>query len=286
MRVVTWNMGYWQHPQQHDEAWRWLLDRLDPDIALLQECVPPDWARERCTVFHDRAYPWNKQLWGTALVTRLPAKPAALVDAEQWFAKVPDQEPGKEGNVGISRVPGWCATAEVDLPGVGPTFVMSVHSPYYHIEPSRLVGVDVSDIKLEQCDYVWLLDVVFHFLRRQLHRPLLVGGDFNYSRLLDKEDGQKGNAEFFDRIRDEGFVSLHRLFHDRDHQTFFQKDRAPHQLDYLYADASVGALARSCEVYDHGEVAKFTDHAPVVAELGGDACGSQVDADVAAGACV
>jgi hypothetical protein len=47
MRIVTWNMDYWQHHAVHAEAWHWLLDELDPDLALLQECVPPDWVRER-----------------------------------------------------------------------------------------------------------------------------------------------------------------------------------------------------------------------------------------------
>jgi hypothetical protein len=44
MRVATWNMGYWGHSRSHDDAWRWLLNELRPDIALLQECVVPDWA--------------------------------------------------------------------------------------------------------------------------------------------------------------------------------------------------------------------------------------------------
>jgi hypothetical protein len=31
---VTWNMDYWQHPEVHEDAWHWLFDELDPELAL------------------------------------------------------------------------------------------------------------------------------------------------------------------------------------------------------------------------------------------------------------
>jgi hypothetical protein len=40
MRIVTWNMGYWQYSSRHKDAWRYLRGELRPDIALLQETVP------------------------------------------------------------------------------------------------------------------------------------------------------------------------------------------------------------------------------------------------------
>ena len=51
MKIVSWNMGaaFGPYGQWHDRAWHWLA-ALDPDLALLQECVPPDWAHERWTV--------------------------------------------------------------------------------------------------------------------------------------------------------------------------------------------------------------------------------------------
>lgn len=94
---------------------------------------------------------------------------------------------------------------------------------------------------------------------------MLVGGDFNASRLLDETLGDRGNNEFFDRIASEGFVSVHRLFHDRDERTFFHKHRAHHQLDYVYADAPVAAQAKRCEVQPPSE---YSDHAAIVAEFG------------------
>jgi len=110
----------------------------------------------------------------------------------------------------------------------------------------------------------------FFFLKRHLEKPLLVGGDFNYSRLLDDLYGERGNHEFFDRIQTEGFFSLHRKFHDSDQQTFFQKRGRGHQLDYLYGDKTVGEMASSCEVCDYDQVQDFSDHAPLVADFNRD----------------
>ena len=37
-----WNMGYPFHRAKHSEAWEYLLNEFDPDVALLQETVPSD----------------------------------------------------------------------------------------------------------------------------------------------------------------------------------------------------------------------------------------------------
>ena len=41
MRVVTWNMNHWQRGGKATEAWTYLDEHLRPDVALLQETVPP-----------------------------------------------------------------------------------------------------------------------------------------------------------------------------------------------------------------------------------------------------
>ena len=89
-----------------------------------------------------------------------------------------------------------------------------------------------------------------------------MGGDFNYSRLLDELYGERGNHEFFDRISDEGFISFHRLFHEADEQTFFKKGGMEHQLDYLYGDIPVASYVLSCEVVPYIQVKELSDHAP------------------------
>jgi len=260
-------MDYWKHQSVHDSAWHWLFDSLNPDIALVQECVPPDWVRESGFLQSGRAYPEGRQPWGTALYSRLPAQPATLEEVEGWLDRLPPRTTAYEGLARAHRLTGWAACAIVEIDGLGGTLVVSLHNPSQEIERDRLDGIDVSHMKLNLNEDLWLLDVVFYFLKRYLDRPLLVGGDFNYSRLLDDLYGANGNHEFFDRIQAEGFVNLHRQFHDADQQTFFQKRGRGHQLDYLYGNKTVGEMASSCEVWDYNLVSDFSDHAPLVADL-------------------
>jgi hypothetical protein len=67
--VVSWNLDHWQgSAERRAEAWRYLdetlAEKLDWDVALLQECVPP--AGRAGVVFR----PVRGGPWGTAVVTR------------------------------------------------------------------------------------------------------------------------------------------------------------------------------------------------------------------------
>ena len=42
MRIVSWNMNYWQARKTHARAWDYLRDELRADLALVQEAVPPE----------------------------------------------------------------------------------------------------------------------------------------------------------------------------------------------------------------------------------------------------
>lgn len=264
MRVVTWNMAYWSHRRHYDAAWRWVIDELRPDVLLVQEAVIPDWVRERFGVHWTRAYETGQQPWGTGIVTAYPFEPARVPALDEWFTTIPASVPGKTEKAGIHKADNWFACATMDIPAMGRVLLGSVHSPSFPIEKSRLRGTDLSATKLKKNPDLWFLDVLFYFLRPLLGRRFIVGGDFNASRLLDTTLGERGNNEFFDRIRDEGFVSLHRLFHDADERTYFKTGKAHHQLDYLYADEPVATHCRSCVVQQPGD---FSDHAPLIAEF-------------------
>jgi endonuclease/exonuclease/phosphatase family metal-dependent hydrolase len=99
MIVVAWNMGR----RAHGAAWEYLLDRLQPDLALLQETVPPATAFGGGQVVHGRAY--AAHAWGSAVYVR-------------------------EGSVRELALPeehrGWLIAAEIELPE--PVVAVSVHA--------------------------------------------------------------------------------------------------------------------------------------------------------------
>jgi len=65
LKVITWNLGFWQHRSLHDAAWTYLIDQIKPDLALLQEVNPPKLHNEEHLSFRE-----IHQNWGTALYTR------------------------------------------------------------------------------------------------------------------------------------------------------------------------------------------------------------------------
>jgi endonuclease/exonuclease/phosphatase (EEP) superfamily protein YafD len=68
-RIVTWNMGY--RVSTHDDAWRYLFDdngEVRADVALVQECVLPEWVRQEYS--HVWKPAWRTTKWGTAIVAR------------------------------------------------------------------------------------------------------------------------------------------------------------------------------------------------------------------------
>jgi exonuclease III len=62
MKVLTWNLGFWQHKSNHERAWAYLREQVAPDLALLQEVstVRPQSGEN---IFFRQIH----QNWGTAL---------------------------------------------------------------------------------------------------------------------------------------------------------------------------------------------------------------------------
>ena len=65
MRVVTWNLGFWQHQASHSKAWAYLRNNIKPDLALLQEVSPPKLSENEYLLFKH-----VHGSWGTALYSR------------------------------------------------------------------------------------------------------------------------------------------------------------------------------------------------------------------------
>ena len=102
MRVITWNLGYWQHRSRHDEAWVYLRNKIRPDLALLQEVSPPKLQEDECMLFKT-----VNRGWGTAIYIRnMPLK-----------------------ELRIERYPGRVAAAELKVSSSRRVAVVSVHAP-------------------------------------------------------------------------------------------------------------------------------------------------------------
>lgn len=260
MRVVTWNMqaGFGSNSASHDRAWHYLR-ALDPDIALVQETVPPDWAEREWRVFHSQAY--DDQQWGTAVVTRdnVPAWRFELSDECTYLKRY-------QGSAVVLVE----ATLDMEL-----VLIVSIYASAHELTPEqvdelRQEGANIDNLTYGGSKRVWPLYPIFDDLMRLLPgRCFVAGGDFNAARSMDQMSWSvSGNVEFFDRIEASGFRPALGRFHNGEVQTYFKAKQHPYQLDHLYCDPnSLGKLA-SCQVVNHPVTdLELSDHAPIIADF-------------------
>src|SRR5690242_8688307 len=100
--------GRWRDdPSLHERSWQWVAE-LNPDVALLQECIPPAWASARWRVVN-RPFKW----WTSAVVARRDLDLAEYV--------VPSGGP-------LDRLGSYLSTATFGLAGGAELVLASVHT--------------------------------------------------------------------------------------------------------------------------------------------------------------
>lgn len=182
MRIVTWNLGFWQYRAHHDAAWRYLRETLRPDLALLQE------VREVSLVEGEsRVYRQAWRSWGTAVLARnLRLEPIEIaVDLE-----------GRTGYVVGARCHGE---------GVAPFVAVSLHAPILH-------GVVVPYLDR-------ILTAVEGAVQGQ---RFVVGGDLNSGRLAEQLWPGYGHGGFWSRVDRGAFVDCHQRIHRREQRTILR----------------------------------------------------------------
>jgi exonuclease III len=242
MRIVSWNLGYaFSFRVRHDQAWHYLA-ALDPDIALLQEVLPPAWARERWDIDFRPI-----RQWGTAIV----AKPALKLRS--------DPEPVA-----------YSATGTVSILDGLDLLVASVHTQVGVPSPEDYAGLDREAIRRPRRASLSHADVGYAIQRARVEGGrFLVGGDWNTARLWDRTHPGAFEADFFARAEADGWVDCYRRFHpEGEGRTWFRGSDAPYQLDHVFCDSTTAAQLTGCEIYAHAaETLQLSDHAPLVVEL-------------------
>lgn len=248
MRIVSWNMN----GRSGDEAWRHLLDVLNPDIALLQEARPNPGIQAELgqrLVWQ----PISGVSWGTAIVA---TGPAASVDVElptPWMDYV--------------RI----AAADVDL-GSQCIRAVSVHPHHQKFDESLLAERPDLDPKLDGATAVWSCDVAYALANRLVLQSdhFVVGGDWNTARLFDTTMGYLepgAGAAFFARAIDNGWHDCYFSRHGREGRTWFRGNDHGYQLDHVFTDNATGATVTDCWIDERAAVQpRLSDHAPVIVD--------------------
>jgi hypothetical protein len=246
MRVISWNLAaaYGPFIERHDEAWRW-LEAAAPDVALLQEAIPPAWAGERWTIVRRPS-----SAWGSAVI----ARPSIGLRAVEL---APDSL--------LGRFRGWLATA-----AIGDLVVASVHARAKPAPDWLTADHDRMAMARPGEDDPWSNDVAFAAYRDLVGRgPFLVGGDWNTGRYaaLDGSISDR-SAAFFSRAADAGWVELSLDEQGREGRSWFGgSPRRSYQPDHVFADFGTGGLRRSATIDRVPAELGLSDHAPLVVDL-------------------
>lgn len=132
MRVLTWNMNV---PVDR-EPWD-LLERLEPDIAHLQETVIPDDLDGRYSVAWTRA--WDNRPWGTAILSRVGQLRTVWEDSSRGAVVVATCSVPELGEVSLAAI-----HARVIERRVIPALRETLHEVRGRLGPRLVVGGDLN----------------------------------------------------------------------------------------------------------------------------------------------
>jgi exonuclease III len=263
---VTWNC---RHASLASKLWDYLLE-LDPDIALLQDFgALPGHVLERYT------HAPNTRLAATdhtprhmtgVLFKGTNAEDLPLPAPADWVARELEAH-------------GEFFTAKTVTLLNGITLkVLSVYSPAFPIDPTRLKEIDTRDIQLTQNRDFWATELMWAAVKSMQianEEPFIVAGDLNSSETFDYlwKGGPRGNREIMDRMNALGLYDCLRMFTGTLTPTF----RSPrggsviHQLDHLYVTPMLLSRLTWCDVGSAERIfaprPMLSDHLPIVADF-------------------
>jgi endonuclease/exonuclease/phosphatase family metal-dependent hydrolase len=259
VKVLSWNLGAaygrWRDDAAlHDRAWHWIAS-LDPDIALLQETRPPEWACDRWIV-ETRPY----QLFASAILARpglkvTPAVPTAGSTLDGFGS--------------------YLATADLELSEQRSILIASVHTSARLAPEWGHPGFDRTAISRATVGEPWWNDVAFAGYRAiALSRQFLIGGDWNTARYVGGDGGQSvEGAEFFNRAESAGWQEVSLDESGREGRSWFgSSNPQPYQPDHVFADRAIAQSISNFEIVAWPvTMLGLSDHAPLLFDLDLDA---------------
>lgn len=260
LRIATWNTKQAVAPRKPlDDLWRWIEDRIDPDVIVLTEARVPETAPPAgWSAFWHPGGIGPRRRWGTVVAARgLELIDVATISHER--APVALQ----------FRWPGTVVAADVVVNGSVWATVVGVYAITEDLEGAKC-GHGGHSLKRSLRD----LQPLFSSDRAA---RLIVAGDFN---LLPARVAKRMPADLSDLIEltacdREPLVDCANCGGDQScghmwtHKNGGGRNAAVQQIDYVFASAALAK--RVTRVYggirDFPEAWEHSDHAPVVAEF-------------------
>jgi exonuclease III len=271
LRLVSWNLAYGKpaaYKTEENRRRQWaLLGALAPDIALLQECRPPDlelhapaWMASvyRCVGLLQQGWRLSTSIFVRQPLTVDALHPTPLDATERrWLEHL-------SGCVATATVRAEAvefAVASVHAAGalkVGTAVTLAEHE---RIRRPGLALANTSDLLAAVLE-PWVAG-----------RRFLVGGDWNTSPLFDTDypntrwGKAKASTEFFERRKRSGWCDTMRRFHDTEIRTYLDPSTGPREIDRVFTDPETYNRLVACHVLVDVAVTELSDHAPLVVDI-------------------
>ena len=230
-------MDHWKRNSiQRNYAWSYLWEKITPDIALLQEIVPPAQSFELYNILYHEID--KKRRWGTSIISK--PKINREIYSNNFY-------PGSSGLI----------IAEVKI---SHSFTLTVINIYGLIDPEGYATTTMHHI----------ISDLTSILHNKNKRNIVLGGDFNVSEQWDIKYKNRDPAHklVFDRLKNLGLINCTKEFFNGHIQTHFHsRSSVRWQNDYIFVSKNLINKVKDCKVINTPEMSEFSDHYPVMIEL-------------------
>ena len=229
LKVITWNMNYWQRNEtQRTEAWDF-LNSLNVDIAILQETKPYLNCMNNYNIISQR-FP-VKDGWGSAIITK---------KYNLYKYSFLSTYEGSEGLM--------CYDFEITKSNI-----VTIINCYGKIDVNRESTTTMHHILSDITPIVW----------GKPKNLIIMAGDLNATVQWD-ENYKNQNTSYkivFDRIDDMGLINCTMKQFGEHKQTFVRENTFPYQDDWVFIKGQKGKW--DVKILDDKKILNFSDHYPI-----------------------
>ena len=246
MKIITWNMHYCNyhafqskelheyHYLNHLSAWEFMIKKVQPDIALLQEVNPVRKYSDNL-IYQKSHTSEDEQIfqWGTGIYISQQIKDTyKIIDLTEEFFPRNSKYDGKSVLIKMTT------SDKKDL------FILSLHTD------TKDYSNESKDITVDHLNYIFRDEII-----QKIGTNYIVGGDFNIDEKMynGKYDG------IFKNLYDKGFISVV----DKPMQTFYG-DNCGNQSyfmdDYIFINNSMINYNKKSFIWNYGLVKSYSDH--------------------------
>lgn len=228
MKLISWNMNYWQQKDTNNLAWDYLVNTINPDIALLQETVVPELYRKQTIFIESNTCKANEAIkWGTCVyISKDILQRSSFKDITEQYVDIKNRN-GKQVFAELTLNNNTFTICSLHT-NTSPDGIYSIREHIKQIFNNKILNDSMS--------------------------KLIIGGDFN----ADIEMDNGFFLESFNTIKVHYYECIPKYT-----QTFFgnnMSERNHYQDDHIFVSKDLSNNISETFSWNYGKVKQYSDH--------------------------